>query len=367
MLKIIAILLIIIFHVTQTWTAFSSTASGYVINLEELSLSNPNQSFLLYLFKQFGALGNSIFFICSAWFLVDSRKKYGEKITTLLLEVWAVSVVILVVVLLTGTVDIGGATILRCVLPSTFANNWYITHYCLFLAIAPFLNVVVEKLSPKQHLVFVLFIIILSVAVEPFTMEWANKSPNLSIDKWIIIYFVTAYMKKYLHRFSSSTIINTALLLLGTGVYVICVAVNTFGFRSNALVTILVNGWQERQFYLYAMAIALFNLFRKINFHSKLINRISGYSLLIYIIHENLLIRQYYRPMVLTLIYERFGYDHIVGWVLLLALVTFVCALILSMVFDFTIGKMTKHMTEKYYSKFSMLSNSILDRAILIR
>ena len=367
MLKILAIFLIIAFHMTQTLTAYTDTAADYVINLKEFSLDSPGQSFFLYLFRQFGALGNSIFFICSAWFLVDSRKRYGKKIAKLLMEVWTVSVVILIVVLLTGTVDIGRVTILRCVLPSTFCNNWYITYYCLFLAIVPFLNLILEKLSQKQHLILILFIIVLRIAVEPFTTEWAYTVPSLSIDKWILVYFVIAYMKMYLPNISSSTKMNALLLLLGTGVYLLCVAMNTYGFKSNALVTILINGWQVRQFYLYAMAIALFNLFRKINFHNKLIIRISGYSLLIYILHENLLIREYYRPMVLTHIYEKFGYDYIVGWVLLLALVTFVCALILSMFFDLTIGRMTKQVIEKYYSKFSMVSSSILDRVIRIQ
>ncbi len=367
LLKIIAIFLIIISHISQAWTNNSGSMSGYVIDLAEFSLSNPDQSFILYLFQQFGTLGNGVFFICSAWFLIDSKKRYGKKIVTLLMEVWAVSVVFLAAVLLTKTVDINGTTILRCILPSTFCNNWYITYYCLFLAIVPYLNAVIDRLPQKKHLVFVLYIIVLDVVVESFTTAWANYIPSLSIDKWILVYFVIAYMKMYLPDFSSSTKMNAILLLLGTGVYAICVAYNTFGFTKNSIIVILLNGWRVRRFYLYVIAIALFNLFRKIKLRSSLINRISGYSLLIYIIHENLLIRKYYRPMISALICERFGYDHIVGWVLLLVLVTFICALVLSVFFDLTVGRIARRATEKYYSKLGALCNSILEKMVKVQ
>ena len=317
---------------------------------------------MLTFFKQFGQLGNHIFFISSAWFLVGSNKSYGKKIARLLCEVWLVSVLILTVVLLTRTAHLNKSMIIRCLFPSMFNNNWYITSYVLFLALVPFLNVVLNKLTQKQLLIFALFIIFLRIFADPFTFEWSGQSPELSLDKWIKVYFIIAYMKKYLPRPAKNIGLNFFLLLMGLGFWALTAYVEAFDITSFRLLSILVAGWQNKQFYLYIIAIALFNIFRQMDFQSRVINRISGYSLLIYIIHENILIRRFYRPMVLNFIYENFGYDNIVLWIFLLMICTFALSLVLSALFDCSLGKVAAKITADYYKKFVNICFCMLDK-----
>ena len=74
LLKIAAILLIVISHITQTMHAPNPDIaySGYLIDLD--SATRSLQTFVLILFRHFGVLGNTVFFICSAWFLLESDK-----------------------------------------------------------------------------------------------------------------------------------------------------------------------------------------------------------------------------------------------------------------------------------------------------
>ena len=74
--------MIVISHVAQTFgTGHSglllechvSVLNDYFANFK-FATSNM-QYFIVALFRHFGALGNDIFFICSAWFLVDSHGK----------------------------------------------------------------------------------------------------------------------------------------------------------------------------------------------------------------------------------------------------------------------------------------------------
>ena len=69
------------------------------------------------------------------------------------------------------------------------------------------------------------------------------------------------------------------------------------------------------------IAVGLFNIARTVRFSNDAVNCISGLTLLIYIVHENLILRTYYRPAMANYVYEHYDYDHIIVWVLILAAV----------------------------------------------
>ena len=71
LLKIFAIFIIVIGHTVQSLTNEAYTNNSYVI---DISRATTNVKFiLLQIFRYFGSWGNSIFFICSAWFLLKSK------------------------------------------------------------------------------------------------------------------------------------------------------------------------------------------------------------------------------------------------------------------------------------------------------
>lgn len=77
-LKIIAIFLIVISHVTQTlYTINPAFPSDYVL---EVKYASKNiQHLILTWFSTFGSQGNLIFLVSSAWFLLDSKKNNSKK------------------------------------------------------------------------------------------------------------------------------------------------------------------------------------------------------------------------------------------------------------------------------------------------
>jgi hypothetical protein len=97
--------------------------------------------------------------------------------------------------------------------------------------------------------------------------------------------------------------------------------------------------------------ICLFNVVKNIRFESKVVNYISKLSLLIYIIHENWILRNYYRPMLWQYVYTNFGYDYILGWTLILVAVVFAFAFLTSVVYQKTIQKLVMRISDKLYFK----------------
>lgn len=149
LLKIMAIILIVISHVVKTMWVPSSYISDkeYIFNL---SFATTNiWHFILILFNCFGILGNSIFFVCSAWFLLYSSKCNKKKWFYMLVEIWVISIIILVVTYIIRHGDISGKIIIESILPTTFGNNWYLTCYLLFYPIHPLLNVIINYMNKQ--------------------------------------------------------------------------------------------------------------------------------------------------------------------------------------------------------------------------
>ena len=86
-LKLLAILilLIIISHIVQTLTDNPNvTKTFWVWNATE-----DVTTIILCIIRGFGALGNSIFFICSAYFLLNSKKSNKKKIIYMIIEIFS--------------------------------------------------------------------------------------------------------------------------------------------------------------------------------------------------------------------------------------------------------------------------------------
>lgn len=291
LLKIIAIVLIVISHVVYTLKTVNPYISynGYVV---DLSIATADiWKFILAIFSYFGALGNSIFFICSAWFLLRSSKYNKQKWFFMLCEIWFVSMFIFVVMLIIRKGDISGEIFLNSIMPTTFASNWYLTCYLLFWPIHPLLNVVINKLD-KQHLFRISTALFVIYACFNFIKK-DSFFPS-TIILWITIYFVMAYIQLYLKNFADSVKYNFVLLLVGfVGWFGIAFMANFLGLHISFLSDKVLRWQTNYNPFLIILAIALFNLMRKLTFTNKIVNYISSLSLLVYIIHENIVLRNY--------------------------------------------------------------------------
>lgn len=347
LLKVISIFLIVVFHVISTLRTESPYAPNhdYVVDISVATISV--RDFVLSLFTCFGPLGNTIFFVCSAWFLLRSQKCNKQKSFLMLSEIWFISVAFLVIMFVTRRGDISGKIIIKSLMPTTFSSNWYLTCYLLFYAIHPLLNSVIQKMSKQQ-----LFRI--SVAMTAlyfgFCFIYSELFFSSYIITWIAIYFVMAYIQLYMVDFSSSLKQNVALLLIGCIAFVgMAVITNIFGLKIPALRDKLLYWNTNHNPFLIAMAIALFNCMRRLRFKSRFVNYVSRLSFLIYIIHENIALRTYVRPLMWDFIYRNYGYNHLIPWVFALAAIVFLFGLSCAVLYDRTLRRVIYFFSNKLY------------------
>ena len=111
------------------------------------------------------------------------------------------------------------------------------------------------------------------------------------------------------------------------------------------------------------IGISSFNLFNTKNFKNKIINYVSSLSLLFYLIHENILFRNYIRPLFYE---EAFKYGHILLWVMLEASMLFIGGIILSIFYKETMQKLTKKLSIKLCEKIKKIYSKIEEKLLLL-
>ena len=100
--------------------------------------------------------------------------------------------------------------------------------------------------------------------------------------------------------------------------------------------------------YIVAAIAALF-LVRTSAFHSRTINYISSLSMLIYIVHENILIKAYYRPRAISYVYSLLGGDHMLLGLFLLTAAMLALSLAVSAVYGLFLRKHVRALSERIF------------------
>lgn len=351
LLKIIAIILIILSHIVQTFSP-DNIFTPYKDFMMDLSYATTNtQFFILSLFRTFGALGNTIFFVCSAWFLLENDTMKPKKIFRLIFEIWVVSVIILLITLCNQSIPIDTKNIIRSFVPTISNNNWYLTCYILFYAVHPFLNQIIKTMKQPQLLRTTITLSILYIG---FNFLKPDLFFTSYLILWCTIYFIIAYVKIYLRDFSEHK--KNSYLFLGIGILghiLLMMIINFLGLKISFFHDkLLYFGSSSSPFFLI-IAISSLQLALQRKTYHKSINYIASLSILIYIIHENIILRTYYRPYILNAIYQQDGYNNILLWVILLAFVISIFSFILSVIFQYIFDKKLFHLCDKLYDLFT--------------
>lgn len=353
LLKIIAMFLIVTSHIVQ---CIGETQ----LNINAAS-SSPSVS-LLSVFFHFGVLGNDIFFLCSAWFLLDQNSYSHQKWWFLLVEAWSVSVIFLILTLLLRHGDVAGQVFVKSLFPTTFGNTWYITCYLLFYPLHPILNKIINAMSRKMLFRSVFILTILYVGINSIYRGLLYYS-NLLM--WIVLYFIMAYLKKYKEHFMNSSTKNLFLFTGSLFGFVICFLLLRFlGFHVSFLQNRMLYWSQINNPFIIAMSLSLLNLARKGVFQNGLINYLSSLSLLVYLAQSNLSVKAYWRPYLVDHVLSRFGTDHIISAVFGMSTLVFVLALAFGFLYNLLIAPAVKKCSSALYHSLRRLYLSLESRML---
>ena len=212
LLKIFAILLIITNHVVQTLCEPNGyiTYSDYLMDISHAT--RDAKQLILAMLRYSGVFGNTLFFVCSAWFLVDKQISNKRKICYMIADVWIFSIAFLGIALITNHGHVAVKLMIKELFPTTFANNWYITCYILFLLLYPWLNTIISKMTQPELFRSSILLALLYIVVN-FIKDRMFFTSALIL--WVAIYFVVSYIKFFMCSFSDNLKANVILALVG--------------------------------------------------------------------------------------------------------------------------------------------------------
>lgn len=336
LLKVIALFLIIICH---TYSSFATARYPMQQDIVFDAVSFTNiEYFIFQIFITFGYIGNFIFFVCSAWFLVDSKKNKLEKVIGIWINALIISILFLVIYWLLGY-EATSEIVIKSFLPISSENNWYITTYIVFYLLYPFINLILNNLNKKQHFCVTLLLFVVYFIFDYFFIEKAFFKNDLIM--FMVIYVIVAYVKKYMVDYCDDVKKNVVVLIVASLIFY------TFIFINYAIMPIEIK-WHvlNNPFFLF-MTISLINIFRKFKIQNSFINTISALSLFVYLTHDNFLFRDSIRFDLVSNFIMTFETRLIVLEVLAFATLLFITCCVISYIYYISINKFINNISLK--------------------
>lgn len=278
-LKIIGILMIILSHLSVNRIYFSS-------NLTDI------EYYFYNLFSFLGHVGNFFFIIPSIYFLFDKNTINKEKIKHIITDTFLISIIFIFVAIIDDKTErLDSIEFLRQFLPVYTSTYWFISTYIVILIISPLLNKMINSFSKRVHLIVSLSLFFLTTII---TTKYNVIGYNKTLD-WICIYIIYSYIKKYGINFEENIKINLAILFVGWFelITLVLFLVKTSPFDYN--VPAGDNFYQLNTVHNFLIGVSSFNLLKKIKINSKFINTISSQTLLVYLLHDNMIFYRLYR------------------------------------------------------------------------
>ncbi len=355
LLKIFAIIGIIISHAMPYYDGV--TLSNSVINIDIVTADV--QTLIAFFLHNLGQIGNDVFVICSAWFLLESKNVKMNKAVSIIIDMFIVSVGFFIVFTALGY-ELPAAYIIKLFMPFAYSNNWFLTCYILLYLIHPLLNAAISALDKKGLLAVNMLFILLYVIRDSIDVNTLfYYSPFIGM---IGLYFITAFFKRYLQAFYEEKKNCACLLLIGISLWIILnISLNFAGLRIGYFSDKLwqLNTMKNPAFIL--IALGAFGLAKSKSFYSKTINYFSSLSLFIYIIHANRIINDYLRYDIFKYVESNYSFNHILIWIFAYSAALLVFSTVLSVIYKSTVHKIVLEISNKIvkFAKKILLSDRI--------
>lgn len=325
LLKVITCFLIVLYHCNQT---------SIEQNFYNLIINNTEYYFSICV-NLLGNLLNNIFIVCSSWYMFKKNIRSTEKILYIGINTFVISILILFVYLING-INIDKEYIIKCLLPISKENNWFVTAYILLCLFSGYINKLLYNLEKKEHFWLCLIVFLLYYILNFLGIGSYYYNTFIGI---ISTYLLVSYIQLYKAKICGCIKINFTIFIISTLCFFMCgYSVGKYLYFD---VTSICNPFS------FLIVISLFNLFSKIKLKNSAINTISSLSLLIYLFHENILFRKITRPQLMEDVFLLFNENSIVFKLIVSSFCLFVVSIMLSYIYKLLFDRLIKKVTTK--------------------
>jgi len=290
LLRIVAMLMIITLHYLSK--------GGVIIELnEDRSVSNH----LWYLLDAFCLVSVNVYVLISGYFSLDSEWRIG-KVIRLWITVLCYSLIVPLVLGAFGVIDLSELTLKyrqQLLAPVQYEHYWFATAYIMLYLISPVLTYAVKAMEEKQlRAVIIGLLLIFSgfKSINPYLIPWDKCGYDFA---WFICLFLTAgYIKRYglgiIDSLKKSVFLYVTAVVL---TWIICAITAVIAAKTGKMSYYMDMTYTYNYVTVVAASIGLFGIFVNLPDASvsgrfaDICNRLGGCTFGVYLLHENVLIR----------------------------------------------------------------------------
>lgn len=252
-----------------------------------------------WLIEAFCIVAANCYVLISGYFLVEVQWKL-RKLISLVAQILFYSLLIPVICLVFGIGDVAGWSVYEwifAVLPLQMDHYWFATSYVLLFMLVPVLAPGVKQLTQKQLQITIgilLFYYCVIKSLSPILLSTDNYGYDLG---WFIcLFLIAAYVRLYgIPFFKRKTKSFLIYVICAFGIFGISAMAGFICRKTGALKYYMDMPYCYNYFLTLIGAVALFCFFKQLNLKegavTTLVCNIAPYTFGIYLLHENLAIR----------------------------------------------------------------------------
>ena len=247
-----------------------------------------SNNLIKFLLLSVGKIGVNIFIIISGYYMIKSKFNL-KRLLKLILEVWFYSILGIAIYIIFFGGKLCDIDILANLTPIVHTNNWFVTAYVILYIFSNYINILIENITKKQHIILLIILFVLFSVFPTFF--------NISIyynEIWwfIFLYLLAAYCRLYKDSFNTSLKLNLICCIVFCLIYFITVI---HGVNNNYAYQDILKFADMNKIPCLIISLNMFLIavnMKEKNF--KLINRISSFNFGVCLLHENNLLYPIY-------------------------------------------------------------------------
>ncbi len=266
-------------------------AHHYVVNSGLTDATGPIysnvlsiRSMFLLIFGAWGKTGINCFVLITGYFMCKSNITL-KKFLKLLFEIWFYRIIINLVFWITSYNQVTLTGIINIILPVRSIATGFSPAYLVFFLFIPFLNILINNITEKQHLLLLLLLSFTYIFLGTFPYF----SVNMNYVSWfMVLYFMASYIRNYPKRIFENVKLWKWLTLIFVIISILSVIACAF----------LSHWFNKRMAYYFVqdsntllavlVGVSSFLTFKNLKIkNSKFINKISSTCFGVLLIHAN--------------------------------------------------------------------------------
>ena len=275
--RIITMILIVAHHFVVN---SGLTAVGGPIYADPLSW----KSLFLLLLGAWGKIGINCFVLITGYFMCTSHITL-KKFLKLLCEIMFYRIIIQCIFWISGYDPFSWKTLIKVLIPVRTISTGFSSAYLVFFLFIPFLNILVNKMTAKQHIALLLLCGFLYVFLG--TLPYFSVTMNY-VSWFIVLYFISSFIRlhprKIFDNRKSWLIMTIVFVLLSVISVVACAWLGTKLNRNMAFYFVT----DSNTFLSVATGLSAFMLFKNINIkYNRFINAVASTTFGVLLIHAS--------------------------------------------------------------------------------